>query len=87
MRVITERNLIGFELKKLKGKETQVTVEEASGAITTGKVIGYTKGGHKALNDAEPQKASVLIQVIDQEGREPGDYKILIEDIEEVIIP
>ena len=78
---ITDKNLIGVTLINLNGTETQVTVEEASGAITIGKVIGYSKGGHNALNSEEPEKASVLIRVTDQEDRAPGDYRILIEDI------
>ena len=90
MKETNNRNLIGAFLKSYLDRDEAVTITETSGDVTTGIVVGYTRGGYKYGAEQKIREATVALYVKGQEGKQDGQYNIAVADIvnvKEALLP
>ena len=85
MKGTNDKNLTGAFLKSYENKGKPVTITETSGEVTTGLVIGYTRGGYKYGAEQKIREATVSIKVKGAEGEQDIQVNISIANILEVV--
>ena len=84
MKGTKNRNLTGAFLKSYENNGKAVTITETTGDITTGLVVGYTRGGYKYGAEQKMREATVAIRVKGEGGKQDTQKNIAIADIVEV---
>ncbi len=84
MKGTNNRNLIGAFLASYVGNGKPVIVTESSGEVTTGNVVGYSRGGYPHGAEQKIQEATVQLYVTAKEGTPEGRYNIAVANIKQV---